>query len=207
MQKIIHFPMPTRSEPTPVDWDRIEAQRKQQYPQIPAEAVEITKRIHQIEYGLEEKVEWSLEFNVKPDAAYPPEIIESSLKQTDIIWLLDLLDRFGGEVVCGDKICKVPRPQTRLPVFWLNQVDPLIFQGIEANSEFLCEHYFEAKNYWRILGKNLPDSNLVMIMIRFLDDEARRYIGLIDSATFFLLLDRIGEGTPIEKVLLFDQIG
>ncbi|MDX9788812.1 MAG: hypothetical protein RBT11_18690 [Desulfobacterales bacterium] len=205
MKNVVNFPKPKRSKPRLVDWARIEALRQQQYAQIPAKAVAIIRRIHQIEYGCEERTEWNVEINFEP-GPYPPETIESSLKQTDIIWVLDLLDRFGGELICGEEFCTICRPQIRLPAFWIKRVDPEILLGMDANSAFLFDHYFEARNYWRILGKKLPDSDLIMINIRFLADDGRRYIGFADSRTFSLLLDRIEEGTSIEKALQLDQI-
>ncbi len=206
MKNVIHFPELKRYKSAPVDWDRIEALRQQQYPQIPVETVEIIRRIRRIETGVEKRADWSLEINIE-DCFYPSRDIECSLSTADIIWIMDLLDRFGGELLCGEMSCKIVRFQARPPAFWINRLNQITFQGIEYNSEFQCEHYCEAKTRWRILGKKMPDSDLIMVIIRFLDDEGGRYIGFIDKTTFILLLDRIEEGTPIENVFMLDEIG
>jgi len=206
MKNVMDFPMLKQYEPAPVDWDRIEALRQQQYPQIPVETVEIIRRIRRIETGVEKRADWSLEINIE-NCFYPPHDIECSLNTADIVWIMDLLDRFGGELLCGKMNYKIVRFQARPPAFWINRLDPISFQGIESNSEFRCEHYCEAKTRWRILGKKMPDSDLIMVIIRFLDDEGGRYIGFIDKTTFTLLLDRIEEGTPIENAFMLDEIG
>ena len=206
MQNIIHFPVAKRRiNPSFIDWDQIERLRQQRYPQIPVGALKIIRRIREIEVGIDERAYWSLEVNFEP-GFYPPEIIESCLNQSDIIWILDLLDRFGGELVCGEKICKISRLQPRLPVCWVKEVDPRTFLGMEFNSELLFEHYFEARNYYRIFGKNLPYSHLIMFIIWFLNNENRRYLGIIDSTTFTIMLDRIKEGASIDRVFLLNQL-
>jgi hypothetical protein len=206
MQNVIHFPVTKRRiTPTSIDWDQIERLRQQRYPQIPIGALKIIRCIREIEVGIAERVYWSLEINYE-SGFYPPEIIESCLIQSDIVWILDLLDRFGGELICGEKICKISRLQSRMPVYWVNVVDPRTFLGMEFNSELLCEHYFEARNYYRIFGKNLPDSHLIMFIIWFLNNEYRRYFGIIDSTTFTILLDRIKEGTSIDRVFMLNHL-
>jgi hypothetical protein len=81
-------------------------------PQIPIGALKIIRCIREIEVGIAERVYWSLEVKFEP-GFYPPEIIESCLNQSDIVWIMDLLDRFGGELVCGEKICKISRLQPK----------------------------------------------------------------------------------------------
>jgi hypothetical protein len=201
MQNVIQLPVLMRNKPHSIDWNRIEEVRQQRYPQIPFEALELIRHIRDIELGSRKRDFWSLELNFEP-GFYPPENIESSLNQADIIWLLDLLDRLGGEIICGEKTCAIFRIQPRLPMFWINVLDPQSFQAMDYYSEIKYEHYFEVKNHCRIYGKNLPDSHLVMILIWFLDDEGRKYFGFIDAMTFPILLDRIQGGTPLEKVFL-----
>ncbi len=206
MQNVIPFPVPKRkTTPASIDWEQIERLRQRQYPQIPVEALEIIRHIREIEIGIRKRAFWSLDINYEP-GFYPPEFIESSLNQSDIVWILDLLDRFGGELVCGEKICQISRLQPTRPVCWVNAVDPRTFLGMEFNSELPFEHYFEARDYYRIFGKNLPDSHLIMFIIWFLNDENRRYFGIIDSTTFIILLDRIKEGTSIDRVFMLNQL-
>jgi len=205
MQNVIDFPLAKRSDPTPVDWDRIELLRQQRYPDIPAHAIEIIRYIREVETGTRLNTEWSLELNSE-DAFYPPENIESSLIEADIVWILDLLDRFGGELFCGDMFCAVTRDQPKSPAYWITKMDQKSYEGIYANSEFLYEHFMESKKNWRILGKKLPDSSLIMAIVWFLDDD-QHYLCMIDEKTFSIFLDRIEGGVPFKKVLMIDKMG
>jgi len=205
MEKIINFPLSKRREPTPVNWDRIENLRQQQYPDVPAQAIEIIRGIREIQTGHRQESDWGLEFNFE-HAFYPPENIESSLIEADIVWVLDLLDRFGGELFCGDLFCTISSDEPRLPVYWISRLDQKSYLGIHSNSEFLYEHYMESKNNWRIFGKKLADSTLIMAIVWFLNEGDRRYLGLIDETTFLIFLDRIQGGVPIKKVLLIDKL-
>ena len=205
MEKIINFPLSKRREPTPVNWDRIENLRQQQYPDVPAQAIEIIRGIREIQTGVRQESDWGLEFNFE-HAFYPPENIESSLIEADIVWVLDLLDRFGGELFCGDLFCTISRDEPRLPVYWISRLDQKSYLGIHANSVFLYEHFMESANNWRIFGKKLADSTLIMAIVWFLNEGDRRYLGLIDETTFSIFLDRIKKGVPIKKVLLIDKL-
>ena len=201
MQSVIHFPIPKRRDPPAVDWDRIESLRQNRYPSIPVEAVNIIRRIWAVENGQRERCHWHLEINCEYDV-YLPDDIECAPNEPDTVWLIDLLDRFGGELICGHEYCLIDRDQIRLPLFWLNKMDPVNMLGLEQNSDCTYEHYMEKKHHWRILGKVIPHCCLLMVLIRFLNDDACSYCGFIDETTFQILLDRIEQGTSVEEAFM-----
>jgi hypothetical protein len=116
--------------------------------------------------------------------------------------VLDLLDRFGGELAYGNLRCRIRRNKKRLPVFIVKEVSEGTAKSIGGVYQHQYEHYVKS-GQWLILGKEFPELDLIGLIIRKEESQVRR-IGFLDGGTAKILFSRIGEGVPPEVALMLE---
>src|SRR5512136_270632 len=115
MSKII--PFPAQVKPSPIDWKELEVVRELQFPKIHKKALVIIQRIWE-EKGTEESY-----FLIHDTSdGYPPDPITITPCKNDVVWVLDLLDRFGGELCHGSLKCTIRRSRKRPPLFFIQKI-------------------------------------------------------------------------------------
>ena len=111
-------PFPVRPPPPKIDWDKVEVARQQHYPKVPKKAVAILKRIMDLKPSgiLADDTSGSIVIHDEGDG-YPPDPMDIIPRTSDMVWLLDLLDRFGGELAHGKSRFTLQRSKKRCVVF------------------------------------------------------------------------------------------
>jgi hypothetical protein len=173
-----------------VDWDEVEAIRNSEYPRIPKKVIAIIRMIFEGKDGY---------LDVFQDGGdYPPDPIPVAPVQGDALWIMDLLDRYGGEVRFGNKQCVIRRKKKRPALF---KVQRISLSTREALIEVLgheFEHFLQSKS-WTIIGKEAT-VKLMVLIITHRQDEDRIYLGLCDRQTASVLFRRM-KSLSIESVL------
>jgi hypothetical protein len=116
--------------------------------------------------------------------------------------VLDLLDRFGGELGYGKLHCRIRRKKKRLPVFIVKEVSEGTAKSLGGVYQHQYEHYVKSGK-WLILGKDIPDMDLIGIVIRK-EESMVRFIGFLDKGTADILFSRMAEGVPPEVALMLE---
>ena len=202
MATVVEFPRP-RTLP-PLDWERLEVERQERFPKVPRTALKILKKIIQAK-GMPSKdgSDPILIFDIPDDCyEYPPIPVCFTPRESDILWVLDLLDRFGGELAYGKLRCLIRRRKKRLPVFVVKEVSEGTAQALNAVYHHQYEHYVKSSK-WLILGKDFPELDLIGIIIRK-EESMVRHIGFRDRGTADILFSRIAEGVSPEVVLMLE---
>ena len=203
MAKVVDFPRPKKTLP-PLDWERLEVERQERFPKVPRTALKILKKIIQAK-GMPSKdgSDPILIFDIPDDCyEYPPIPVYFTPRESDILWVLDLLDRFGGELAYGKLKCHIRRRKKRLPVLVVKEVSEGTAQALNAVYHHQYEHYVKSSK-WLILGKDFPELDLIGIIIRK-EESLVRYIGFLDRRTADILFSRMAEGVPPEVALMLE---
>lgn len=198
--KIIQFPKYT---PPEIDWDEVEEIRTSRYPDLPIEVIDVFQKMMASKPNsknvVNENYYW--EIHSYSDDIYPPDPIPIIPGKASTIWLMDLLDRFGGTVDYGGLNCTVERNEIRYPVFSIQRVSEEQHSGMD---DCLKDYDFYVENsYWRVFSKELREYNIVVLFARDLSDETRIFQGMFDDDTFQVLKDRLLEGKQAwDEILL-----
>jgi hypothetical protein len=203
MATVVDFPRPKKTLP-PLDWEWLEVDRQERFPKVPRTAIKILKKVIQAEgRPFKDGSDLILIFDIPDDCyEYPPIPACFTPRRSEIIWVLDLLDRFGGELAYGKLRCHIRRRKKRLPVFVVKEVSDGTAQALNAVYHHLYEHYFKS-NKWMILGKEFPELDLIGLIIKK-EESMVRFIGFLDRRTADILFSRMGEGVPPEVVLMLE---
>ena len=192
---LIH--LPKKSWP-PIDWDEVESIRQKEYPRVPKKVVVIIKKIFK-EPGDDCYFDMQ-NFEGEP---YPPDPIPLRPIFGDAVWMIDLLDRFGGEVRRGKQRCIIKRKKKKPALFLIQPISRTTRDAL-TNKEGLgsfFEHYLESKS-WTIWGKEVTPQLMAMI-INNRSDEDRIYLGWFDRKTAWVLFRRMKD-ISIEAVLMLE---
>ena len=191
------IPFPHYSVPQ-IDWDEIEAIRNERYPNLPPEIMEVLKPSMESTPDSADSVNFQITGDT--DDMYPPNPIPLYPGKACAIWMMDLLDRFGGTVSYNDLSCTIEREESKYPVFVIQRISLEQFWGIDdCLQEY--EHLMQNK-YWRIFSKDISEFNLVMLFAKDLTDETRIFQGLFDAYTFAILKEGLSEGKqPWDEIL------
>jgi hypothetical protein len=203
MATVVDFPGPKRTRP-PLDWGKLELERQERFPKVPRTALKILKKVILAEgRPSEDGSDLHLTFDIPDDCyEYPPLPVQFTPRISDIIWVLDLLDRFGGELAYGKLRCHIRRRKKRLPVFVVKEVSEGTAKSIGGVYQHQYELYFKS-NKWMILGKDFPELDLIGLIIKK-EESIVRHIGFIDRGTADILFSRMAEGVPQEVVLMLE---
>jgi hypothetical protein len=140
---LIHLPKESWPQ---IDWQEIEAIRKAEYPRIPKKALAI------IQLMFENPGDDSY-FDIQDfEDGYPPDPVPIRPTAGDAVWLMDLLDRFGGEVRFGNRKCVIKRKKRRPAVFLIQPISLTMREALVDSIGPLFEHYLASKS-WVIWGK------------------------------------------------------
>jgi hypothetical protein len=183
-----------------IDWDEVEGIRTLTYPKIPKKALKILRKLVELRPGLP-----APDCYIHIDDAgggYPPDPIPVYRSRSCVIWVLDLLDRFGGEMTFGSLTCNVRRKKKRLPVFTIQEITEGKFNALSNTFGNEFEHFVQSST-WQMLGKRIEEFDLLVVLIRQRKDDPLRFLGFMDRMTFRLLVDRMGEDFSIEKLLSY----
>ncbi len=191
-------PLHSKSWP-PIDWEKIEAIRKAEYPRLSKKAVGIIKRIF-------ENPGDDCYFDMQnfEGEAYPPDPVPIRPILGDAVWMMDLLDRFGGEVRCNIRRCIVKRTKKKPALFIVQPISRIMRDALidQAGVGPLFEHFLQSK-WWTVIGKEATEKLMVLI-ISNRQDEERIYSGFFDHKTAKVLFRRM-EDIAVEKVLGLDE--
>jgi hypothetical protein len=203
MATVVDFPRPKKTRP-PLDWGKLELERQERFPKVPRIALKILKKVIQAEGRPPKDGNDPVLIFYMPDDydEYPPIQVCFTSRRSEIIWVLDLLDRFGGELAYGKQRCHIRRKKKRLPVFVVKEVSGGTAQALNAVYQPQYEHYFKS-NKWMILGKDIPEMDLIGLIIRK-EESLVRYIGFLDRGTAEILFSRMGEGVSPEVALMLE---
>jgi hypothetical protein len=186
---LIH--LPKKSWP-PVDWGEAESIRKAEYSRIPKKVLSIIRKIFENPGD-----DGYFDFPDSGDA-YPPNPIPIRPVLGDAVWMMDLLDRLGGEIRYGDRKCVIKRKKKRPPVFLIQPISLTTREALADSMRSLFEHYLESK-MWVVWGKEVTDK-MMFLIITNRQDEDRVYFGTFDFKTAWVLFRRMKD-ISIEKVL------
>ncbi len=194
------IPFPRYSVPT-IDWDEIERIRVERYPELPPEIIEVLKPLMASTPASSDR--YSFQINSDSDEMYPPDPIPLIPGKACAIWMMDLVDRFGGTVSYNDLSCTFEREKSKLPVYLIQRITNEQFSAI---NDCLLEYEFMIQNkHWRIISKNITGFELVMLFAEDLTDESRIFMGLFDPHTFEILKERLSEGKQFwDEILLIN---
>jgi hypothetical protein len=203
MATVVDFPRPKKTLP-PLDWERLEMERQERFPKVPRTALKILKKVIQAEgRPTKDGNDPVLIFDIPDDCyEYPPIQVCFTSRRSEILWVLDLLDRFGGELAYGKQRCHIRRKKKSFPVFVVKEVSEGTAQALNTVYHHQYEHYFKS-NKWMILGKDIPEMDLICLIIKK-EESLVRYIGFLDRGTAEILFSRMGEGVPPEVVLMLE---
>jgi hypothetical protein len=194
-------PFPIRPPSPKIDWHKVEGARRKHYPRVPKKAVAVLTRIMAFKpTGL--LADENSGYIVIHDTGdgYPPDPMDIIPRTSDMVWLLDLLDRYGGELTHGKSRCMVRRSKKRHPVFLVQSISEGTAEGLNLAFGSFYEHFIQSSR-WQMLGKELPEVNLMALLIRFTTDGAGKYLVLLDRRTAFVFFDRLEDGLPVEALL------
>ena len=108
------------------------------------------------------------------------------------IWIIDLLDRFGGVISYGEHTCCVERNEIKKPVFIIDKIGS---EQFEAINELFNEYEFYIKNkIWKIIAKQMPEYGIVMLFIINRPNKNAIYQGVLDENTFLAIKERLVDG-------------
>jgi hypothetical protein len=196
-----NLPFPALRKPPIIDWDEIKSMRKARFPKIPMKAVQILKETIQgagsVSALLGENCHLMLHDN---SARYPPDPIHIFARKSDLVWLLDLLDRYGGELVFGKLKCTIRRKRKRYPFFVVQEISEETTTAFHSSVGSFYERFMEIGE-WRLLAEELPETDLMAVIIESREDSGAKFLGLFDRVTAALLTDRTAEGMPVEEFL------
>ena len=189
---LIH--MPSKSWP-PIDWDEIEAIRKAEYPRIPKKALAIIRKMF-------ENPRDDCYFDIQnfEGEGYPPDPVPIRPILGDAIWIMDLLDRFGGEIRWGNHQCIVKRKKKKAALFLIQPISRITRDALieEAGIGSMFEHFLQSKS-WTIWAKEITDKMMILI-INNRQNEDRIYVGWFDRRTAWVIFRRMND-LSIERVL------
>ena len=198
MGKII--PFPTKPNPPVINWGEIEKERKISFSKVPEESLEIIKMIFETRTKIPKakRRDWYLIIH-DTEGEYPSDRIDITRRRSDVIWILDLLDRFGGELNYGKHTCEIIREHKRPPIFLIQQIS-------EGTKDSLCKavQSFDClleSDRWQLLGKELPGTTLTVVLIESKDSSQTAFLGLFDRRTANILFNRLEEGMPVEELI------
>jgi hypothetical protein len=199
MDKIVPFPV--KPPPPKIDWDKVEATRKKHCPRVPKKAVAILKRIMALKPSglLTEDTSGTIVIHDAGEG-YPPDPLDVAPRTSDMVWLLDLLDRFGGELVYIKSRCLVRRSKKRYPVFLVLGISKQTAEGLNLAFGSFYEYFIQSGG-WELLGKVLPEVDLMAVLIRSVDKAGGKYLALLDRRTAFVFFERLKEGLAVEALL------
>jgi hypothetical protein len=175
-----------------IDWDEVESIRMAEYPRIPKKALAIIRMIFE-----NPRDDSYFDFPDSGDA-YPPDPVPIRPVLGDAIWIMDLLDRFGGEIRYGDREYVVKRKKKRPAIFLLQPISQITRDALSDSMGHFFEHYLESKK-WVIWGKEITD-RLMALIVTNRQDEDRIYLGWFDRQTAWVLFRRMKD-ISIETVL------
>jgi hypothetical protein len=187
-------PFKKEAKKATIDWLRVEAIRQAEYPRIPKKVVALFRKMFEGPKNADSYFEIHA-FNVD----YPPDKIQIAPVQGDAIWLLDLLDRFGGELRDGNQTCLIKRKKKRPALFILRPISPGTYEALTAIIGPEYEHYLQSST-WKILGREVT-TKLMFFLITSRMDEEQAYLGIFDRQTAFVLFERMETGISVENVL------
>jgi hypothetical protein len=197
--KVIPFPVYTVPF---IDWEEIEQIRAERYPDLPAQILEVLEPL--MASTPSDGTACDLEVEAFSDDPYPPQPIPMIPGKAGAMWLMDLLDRFGGQVTYGDLTCAVERQDPKFPVFQVGPLSRGQFAGIDdclQAYDFMIED-----SRWRIFAKYLSDVGLVVLFAKDLTDADRIFQGMFDRNTFEIVKERLCEGKQSwTEILLLDD--
>jgi len=198
MAKTIPFPRPPKRIPD-IDWTEISLLRELLYPKIPKKALAMLQKIFDKKRS-PALVQGSYVMVHHTEPGYPPDPLPVRRHKHHILWLMELLDRFGGELSDGKTAYTVKRKVKRPPVFLVQEISR---ETKLAISEALGHKYerFAQREKWRLYGKDLPDTDLSMYYVQGLQEE-RYFVGWFDRETASSMFARLEEGATIEEVMM-----
>lgn len=186
---LIHIPK--KSWP-PIDWDEVEAIRKGEYPRIPKKAVTVIQKMF-----ADPGADTYFEIQDFEDS-YPPDPIPLTPTQGDACWIIDLLDRYGGEVRYGNQQSIVKRKKKKPALFLVQPISLSVREALVDTIGPLFEHFVQSKS-WTVIGKEVTDKMMVLIVTNR-QDEDRIYVGFFDRKTAWVIFKRM-KNISIERVL------
>lgn len=186
---LIH--LPKKSWPQ-IDWNEVENIRKAEYSRIPQKALSIIRKIFENPGD-----DGYFDFPDSKDE-YPPDPVPIRPVMGDAVWMMDLLDRFGGEIRYRDQKCVVKRKKRRPAVFLIHPIGLTMREALVDTIGPLFEHYLESKK-WVIWGKEVTDK-LMTLIVSNRQDEDRIYVGWFDHKTAWVIFRRMKD-ISIERVL------
>jgi hypothetical protein len=198
--KIISFPL---YQPPAINWDEIGALRKRRYPDLPALTIDVIRAFMTSTPRCKEIRSRDYYFSIEYSSAdcYPPDPIPMIPGKACSVWMMDLLDRFGGVIAYGNLRATIKRKKIRYPVFQVERISNAQFVGlndcIEPYDSFL------KTRRWKIVSKTLKPHNLVLLFARDLADDHRMFKAIFDADTFAIVRERILEGKErLEDILI-----
>lgn len=197
MGKLLPFPDPSEGKPD-IDWVEVEHVRKRRYPKISKKALAVLRSI----VDAQDLPFWPRMYLkiCHPHLGNSPDPVLVWRRKSDVLWVLDLLDRFGGELSDGKSTCRVRRPIQRFPVFLVQEVSEEMKSSF--NQAVGCEYErFYQSDRWRVYGKDFPETRLSVFVVEGLQND-RYFLGWFDRDTALLMLDRLREGTSVEEVMM-----
>ncbi|MEN6484409.1 MAG: hypothetical protein ABFD98_05965 [Syntrophobacteraceae bacterium] len=194
MEKVIDFPVP-KKQPV-IDWDLVETERRSRYPKVPKKAISIIRKILESGPGDEDS---SIILD-KPEECFPKDPIHYRTRTSDVFWLMDLLDRFGGDMVHGKHTCRIKRSKKILPLFSIFPVNDATMEAVRKSFGPLYEHYMESKE-WQILGRDLSETDVIAFLLEGLNGNGRKLFGVLDRKTAWVHFSRLEEGFSVEDFI------
>lgn len=192
--KVIPFPSPRKVRE--IDWEAVETARASKYRRIPKKMLAIIRKIFEAK---QKSAEWHIIVH-EAGTLYTPNPIPMFPSTRGIVWMLDLLDRFGGDVSFGRLTCTVRRKEKRKPVFLITEISESLYWAIcdAVGGEF--EHFLQTAS-WQMIGKELPDVDLMAVLVLSRQDDGKRFLGLFDRGTILSLFGLLGHGLTVEQLL------
>ena len=198
MAKTIPFPRPPQKIPD-IDWSEIRLLRELRYPKIPKKVLAMLQKIFDKKRSaaLTEASYVKLDHN---EPGYPPDPLPVSRTKHHVLWLMELLDRFGGEISDGKTTCMVRRKVKRHPVFLVQEISGDTKSAISKTLSNEYEHFYQ-NSKWRVYGRELPETDLAAFFAQGLEVE-RYFVCWFDHETASSVLNRLGEGASVEEVMM-----
>ncbi len=203
MGNIIQFPQ--RKQPANINWHELETESLQAFPKIPKTAVQLLKKVLTDPHGLKNPNAYAAVYGPGPGAGYPQGPIPFFGTKSGVLWLLDLFDRLGGEIVHGTDKHVIKRAKKRYPVFQLFETSEASYKGWLRTLGDEYEHFLYSET-WQFLGKDLLGVDLMVALVAQLKGGERYFVVLVDKTTILLLFDCAREGFRIEDFLALGGI-
>lgn len=188
------IPFPKMHQNVNIDWDRVDSIRKAGYPKVPKKAITLIRKMFENPTGNESYFEIH-DFG----EGYPFDPISLAPVQGDALWLLDLLDRYGGEISYGPQTCLIKRKKKKPALFLIQKISAELLEAVHAAIGPEYEHFLQTSR-WVVLGREVNEK-LMIFVIRNREDEALVYLGVFDRKTAFVLFARMESGRSVEEVL------